>query len=114
MNIIHSGQKWASPGRVTGEFPQRHVCPCGCTTEGDGTPGNPIRIIYCVTHDQAHKTKQVLSDLLNVIPSSEFGSRLETAEANARNHYASICSNQWTSSGKNHIAFLCLKKDESE
>lgn len=68
----HSGQSWASPGHVkinhTGIA--RHVYPCGCTTAGDGTPARPITILYCAVHNTAHKTRNVLGSLLNVLPNS--------------------------------------------
>jgi hypothetical protein len=69
----HSGQSWASPGRVkTLGNRYRQVYPCGCTTDGSGdsTASQPITINYCAVHANAHALRNVLGNLLNCLPNS--------------------------------------------
>lgn len=90
----HSGQSWVSRGHVkTLGNHYRHVYPCGCTTAGDGTPTAPITILYCAVHSTAHKTRNVLGDLLNVLPNTTTGTpRGRQAVEAARNQFGNITS----------------------
>lgn len=94
--FLHSGQSWASSGHTkvgTVSGLTRHVYPCGCTTAGNGTPAEPITILYCAVHNTAHKTRNVLGDLLNYLPNAinETLNGRKAFEA-ARNQFGNITS----------------------